>query len=211
MNINDDEEVFEGQLFGWRWFAFFPGPDLLVSPTFSMNREVSPFSSNSASVETVKSLYHTYDTLDWNEADRAPEMHSRHGFWVFDTYAGSIAKYTPTIYADCKTPYLMPGSVKEVPEGWDSLTIHSPWGTLRRVIFKAIPVLGFVEMSGIVVEHEHGYRAQRVRIVKLYSPERKNKRNRLAEALGWPDEIRRVRKFFDYKNPVETDLRRLEL
>ena len=51
-------------------------------------------------------------------------------------------------------------------------------------------VIAKVELGGVVVEHELGYRAEMTRIVSLEHPNAdEEKRAKLAAALGWPFEI----------------------
>lgn len=213
------EEVYEGQLFGWRWFIAAEGPNVLVAPTMSTakktyteeEQQALVFQSPSQWVDTFHKHFNTYDLFDWNEADGEPSMEVANGsgFWFFQDYSDCIKRYAETTLKRCRRgPLEIPYEGLFYPEGWPTST-----GPYQKKIlsFPIVPVLGFVEGSGIVVEHEIGYRAQKLRIVKLFSLGWQRQRAELAERLGWPDEIKRVRKLGSYPNPATSNLRRLGL
>lgn len=49
-----------------------------------------------------------------------------------------------------------------------------------------------VQLAGVIVEHENGYRAQMTRISELYSHQSEAGRVRLANEVGWPFEIQEL-------------------
>lgn len=65
-------------------------------------------------------------------------------------------------------------------------------------------VLAKVELGGEMIVHEHGYRAQKSRLVELYHhSEDRSMRSLLADLLGWPFEIDHFKS--DATNPGGSD------
>lgn len=213
--IDLDDEVFEGRLFGWRWYAALHGPWALLSPSYPRRYRFAPPEGlrpepydEESWLNAYRECFNLIDLHDWNYADQAPSTASddMHGFHVFSEYADVIRKYAHAAVSQCRGGYDVPWDHRKVPHSWQPFL--KDWPDVSRL--STTPVLAFVEMSGIVVEHEIGYRAQKVRPVRLYSTAGPKTRTLLADKLGWPDQIHRVRKFFTHSNPAESNLRRLE-
>lgn len=49
-----------------------------------------------------------------------------------------------------------------------------------------------VQLAGVVVEHEHGYRSSMTRILELFHPGNEEERAKVAELIGWPFEVKQV-------------------
>lgn len=111
------------------------------------------------------------DPLGWNEADVAPEMNDG-----YDPYVGNggLAGKLPGFH--CFHGY---GQAIEYVRRARQGSAH-----IDDV------VVAKVELGGVVVEHELGYRAQMTRIVALeHNHADEEIRAKLAAALGWPFEI----------------------
>lgn len=216
--IDLEDEVMEGRVYGWRWYAALHGPWLLISPTIPHRhrhappKQLAPEPGDEASwLHSFREHFNVADLHDWSYSDVAPRVDDApypHGFHVFSKYNDVIRKYAPCALSNCRGGFRVPPTwdANKVPASWRPWL--KDWPDIDRL--GATPVLAFVEMSGIIVEHEIGYRAQKVRPVRLFSTAGPKTRRLLADKLGWPDTIRRVRKFNSYPNPVESNLRRLE-
>lgn len=217
--IGLDDEVMEGRLFGWRWFAALHGPWFLISPTIPHRQKYAPPASlkpeardKEAWLDAYRGHFNVIEMHDWSYSHEAPQLNddfsNLRGFHVFREYDHAIRRYAPTALSNCRGGYRVPPTwdSDNVPRSWKPWLMD--WPNSDRLT--ATPILAFVEMSGIIVEHEVGYRVQKIRPVSLYSTASAKIRRLLADQLGWPDEIMRVRKFTSYKNPAESNLRRLE-
>lgn len=60
---------------------------------------------------------------------------------------------------------------------------------ITRALNNSIPVIAKIEIGGVVVEHDEGYRSEKSRIVDLMMSAHKQARTAIAEQLGWPFEI----------------------
>jgi hypothetical protein len=110
------------------------------------------------------------DPLGWNEADVLPEMDD-----------GNYAINNNT------SPGKLPGF--HCFHGWGQ-AVEYVKKARRGASHISDVVLARVELGGVVVEHEMGYRAQMTRIVALEHPNADEEvRAKLAAALGWPFEI----------------------
>ena len=50
-------------------------------------------------------------------------------------------------------------------------------------------VYAVVSLSGVIIEHDLGYRASELEILSLYSTENNSHRRNLAHRLGWPGKV----------------------
>lgn len=225
-DIDLDDEVFEGRLFGWRWISVIHGPWLPVSPVIHTPSTYGPTEverptpgDESEWMRAMNEYLNVVDLHDWNEADQAPRILSPskrrpeinvsdvHGFHIFRTHELAISKYASQVIGICRLGYQLPWKNNdEVPRSWEPWLADWP----NQTYLSATPLLAFVELGGIVVEHDDGYRAQKVRVLKLYSPRGPKTRRLLTDKIGWPGKIERVRKFLPRRSPVKDNLRRLE-
>lgn len=228
--VEYDEDVYAGRLYGWRWFLAIEGFWVVVPPMFSTRRELNtPIDTAVKGItdpdefySTIRERFGAMDLLGWNSADVIPEMASSAqvgsyqvrvggraamgGFHFFTDYQGALGYGA--------VPYRLKCSGMPMPCHSDLLL--PPPESLRPYLLKgglyvmASPLLAFVEGAGVLVEHDKGYRAQMLRIVSLYSDKKKAERAELADNLGWPGEIGRLRKLRTIPNPSDTQLRRLD-
>lgn len=145
----------------------------------------------------------TVDLFDWSEASQAPEIESDFHIWTrtnSEYWMGEVEDWWPVsehpnyladdeaamkrqeIYARLRGGI---HSFKEKRHAFDYARYFR--GPLQS--FAGVPVLAKIEISGIVVEHEHGYRSERSRIIELYMFAGDEVRARVAQQLGWPFEI----------------------
>lgn len=104
----------------------------------------------------------TFDLIDWNESPCPPDFDN-------DFFGAMYGFHTFRLKPDAET-YL--------------------YKTLTATRSITDVVLAKVELGGIVVEHEKGYRSEKIRIVELHHPNGDPKvRQNLGVALGWPFEI----------------------
>jgi hypothetical protein len=226
LNIEHDEDIYEGKLYGWRWFMVIHGLWILTPPMFSVKRsrdnQRARLTTTSDSEEYFRLLheyYYSLDLFDWNQSDVPPDlarfktqkefvMPTGHasGFHLFADYDHAV-NYALVPYTAKQEGVALPQNPYVRPT--ESITPHlrRPDGSLS---LKVTPVLAFVEASGAIVEHELGYRAHLIRVVSLYSDGRKRARRELADNIGWPGEIHKFRKLRKMENPSDTQLRRLD-
>lgn len=99
-----------------------------------------------------------YNLLDWNTAHQAPEIADEESLPGFHCFHGYGQAITYAEHARAFSP-----------------------------IFINDIVIARIELGGTVVEHELGYRAERLRITHLEHPNPNTEtRNNLATSLGWP-------------------------
>lgn len=215
-----EEDVYEGRLFGWRWFAIAHGPNSLVAPMQTVKREFfidevrdEIFESCSDWTEAFPRFVNVYELFDWNESDEPPRLSwdSMHGFWVFTKYRDCINGYAETILRRCHNDSLVLSCEGLTHPGHWPTVETNPHSQSNEKTFNIpfTPVVGFVELSGTIVEHEAGYRAERLRLISLYSLGSRHERLEIADAIGWPDEIKKIRRFLNHKDPTSSNLRRL--
>lgn len=71
-------------------------------------------------------------------------------------------------------------------------------------------IIARVELGGVVVEHEMGYRAEKTRVIELEHPDAdEERREKLAAAIGWPFEIAYC-DLIDLKPRWHTDIETIE-
>lgn len=117
------------------------------------------------------------DLLDWIVADSPPLMYAidvrgqegpvpdQHGIHAFHG-KGQAVKYATDFTDVWASNYTFGGQEAE-----------------REV------VMAYVELQGYVVEHEMGYRAEKIRIIELHAGGDDEHREKLANDIGWPFEI----------------------
>lgn len=228
LEIGHDEDIYEGKLYGWRWFTVAHGLWSVVPPMFSakFTRDNGRFTLCTTTegeeyFELLRNYLNVIDLFDWNQSDVPPDYpriyrgkaneevqrplgHSS-GFHLFTSYKKAV-NYAIVPYGAKLTGLALPQNNRiRVP---DTMTEHMMPSS--QLALKVTPLLAFVEASGAVVEHELGYRAHLLRIVDLYSDGRKAARAQLADNIGWPGEIKKFRKLRSLRNPTETQLRRLD-
>lgn len=117
--------------------------------------------------------------FDWTKSDEDPEM-------------GDIDNWVPSI----------------LPHPFDEMINHHDDGTDKGLYsFKTLDhaigyVSGFgwvrstqetvtakVQLAGVIVEHENGYRSSMTRILELFHPGNEDERATLASQIGWPFEV----------------------
>lgn len=227
LHIEPDEDVYEGKLYGWRWFAVVHGLWIVVPPMFVTKRTrdnnrvaLSAARTGERYFDLLSDYYAALDLINWNEADQPPNYQRQQdegvfvipkghssGFHLFSNYKSALG-YAVVPYDLKKSGVPLPcwhGDLN-VPAEMQDHVIGSEYLSLR-----VTPILAFVEASGAIVEHEKGYRAHLLRLVSLYSEGRASKRQALASRIGWPGKIQRFKKLRGIKNPTEDQLRRLEL
>jgi hypothetical protein len=227
LEIGHDEEIYEGKLYGWRWFMVIHGLWILTSPMFAAKRSrdnsrarLTATDDSEEYFQLLRNYYFSLDLFDWNQSDVPPdlprmksktefELPTGHasGFHLFTEY-GHAVNYALVPYTVRQTGLALPHNSAVRPT--ESFAPHIHPSDQGGLYLNVTPVLGFVEASGAIVEHELGYRAHLLRIVSLYSDGRKRGRQELADRIGWPGEIRKYRKLRNMKNPSDTQLRRLD-
>lgn len=228
LNIEYDEDIYEGKLYGWRWFVAIHGIWQVAPPMFSVRRsrenrrfELMATSDGDRYFELLHDYFDRIDLLDWNQADHPPNLPrvtTKRSYAIITLPTGHCSGYHLFAnYRDAVNYALIPYTVKkegvslpptfraEFPE---HLSEH--FKDPMKPSLKVTPLLAFVEASGAIVEHEKGYRAHLIRIVSLYSDGRKRARQELADNIGWPGVIHKYRKLRNMKNPSDTNLRRLD-
>lgn len=211
-----DEDVYEGRTFGWRWFAFLPGPDLMVPPIIPYRKSAESVKSYAPEDDTVDEwrralgqYFYTYDLFDWSTAHAQPTLKPAclNGFHVFRDYKHAVRRYTAPTIASCRAGFRIPWAMEGWPVEWQQFLVGD-W--VKSHDINGVPVLGFVELSGTIVEHDDGYRAEKLRLIKLYSPASKAERQALSERIGWLETLPAVRRHRNIKNPLTDNLRKLE-
>lgn len=170
--IDDDLiEVREGPLRAWRIYRVVEIEDRkALVPLYWPYRQIA--SKKPAAREGNFAFEQTewaeVDILDWSTADVAPEMFTelgaedRHGIHAFGGIGQAI------LYAE---QFLL------------NYVDFEHWPTRELILAR-------VELQGVVVEHEYGYRAEKTRIVELWVGNlEQQEREELALAIGWPFEI----------------------
>lgn len=233
LEIRHDEDIYEGKLYGWRWFLVTHGLWSVVPPMFSSKRTVQ---ANRLRLQLTRDpheyarllgdWFDSIDLLGWNQSDVPPDYITEKtlveamsegkgvprghasGFHLFANYRDAV-NYANVPYTVKRSGMSLPFTGNGPPQlaEVDWLGDHlMPCGTRLQVT----PLLAFVEASGAIVEHQKGYRAHLLRLVSLHTDGRKRERADLANKIGWPGEIHRYRKIWNMENPTETQLRRIE-
>lgn len=145
----------------------------------------------------------TVDLFDWTEAYEPPEIESDYHIWALaknEYWMGEVEEWWPvsehpSYLADDEAAAkrieiasrLRGGihSFKERRHAFDYARYFR--GPLAS--FTGVPVMAKIEIGGIVVEHEHGYRSERSRVIELYMFAGEEVRANVAQQLGWPFEI----------------------
>lgn len=223
LEIEYDEDIYEGKLYGWRWFIAAHGLWQVLPPMFSARRggsvsrmELFTTGNTEEYFEMVREHYAAIDLLDWNQSDVPPEIARgrKRGFVIPKGCSSGFHLFSD--YRDAVNYAVVPYTAKRQGLSLPINTVVNPSQVMGEHLMedgyslRTTPLLAFVEASGAIVEHEKGYRAHLIRIVSLYSDGRKRARQELADNIGWPGVIHKYRKLWNMKNPSDTQLRRLD-
>lgn len=139
------------------------------------------------------------DLFDWHVSPMVPTMESGHHVWA-------LAKPSPNNEFDDIEEWWPQAVTQEWVAGrQESYTglrcgVHSfkrlrhaiDYSRVARSPFQHVAnvaVIAKIELGGIVVEHDDGYRSEKSRIVSLMMTEGPEFRENMARHLGWPFEI----------------------
>lgn len=113
--------------------------------------------------------------FDWTTADEVPEMGDPDNWYKDFTVGGQYINLHDN----------------GVDKGLYSFTtMEDAVNYIKHMGWKPTVLYAKVELAGVIVEHDLGYRAQMTRIVELFSDLSQSSRDLLAERLGWPFEIK---------------------
>lgn len=172
-------------LYAYRSYVTFPSNLVHCSsdqagllPLFFQYEDWDGTATDSSRLGTARPAH--VDLFDWTHADEAPEI-------------GDPDNWVQSYYPKPHNEYVNlhdPGADKGL---YAFKTLELSREYIRNLNWKPTVVFAKVQLAGVVVEHENGYRAQKTRIVELYCESTGSNgltsdadRDLLASRLGWP-------------------------
>lgn len=202
----------EGPIYGYRVYGTISpgfGPRRVLVPVhvryINANGQATSWLQESFLPLTPPQQEITVDLFDWHVATHVPEIESDHHAWVeLDDVSirvmSDISEWAPL--ADIPQYVSAEEGLALRQQAYYGLRtgIHSFKELRHAVEYSRLfrdswnkatspPVLAKIEVGGVVVEHENGYRSEKSRIVDLMMFAHEKARHSMAECLGWPFEI----------------------